>query len=318
MQLLPTAQLIQFSGRSGSGGFDFATDFSFPPAHLLTLLVPEFFGEPTQAGYWSVPNFEELAIYIGVVPILALILTLMIRPTKRSWFYIGLIVLGILLALGRYGFLYRLLFNWFPPFRVMRAPGRAMFFYVFAGSALVGELLYRLQAGQFRIDRERLAGSLRWLTILFGALGLVTVAAVGAVFAAEHPSDTSGRLWHQMGGWLWAFGGLALATWLLRGLVREEREETRDKREERQKNNQWTTDNEQLLSGHAPEERSIEDRKSENVEKLDTNHGKLLAEAEYYSSFVIRHSSLIFTVYCSLSLPHPHRPLDIWLQAASG
>jgi hypothetical protein len=30
---------------------------------------------------------------------------------------------------------------------------------------------------------------------------VAALAATGAVFAAQHPTDTSGRLWHQLGGW---------------------------------------------------------------------------------------------------------------------
>ena len=38
--------------------------------------------------------------------------------------------------------------------------------------------------------------------------GVAALAAVGANFAAIHPTDTSGRLWHQLGGW-----GTALVIW---------------------------------------------------------------------------------------------------------
>ncbi|MEM7802104.1 MAG: hypothetical protein AAF633_23125, partial [Chloroflexota bacterium] len=40
VQLIPTAQLIQLAGRTGQGSFEFATDFSFPITHLITIFVP--------------------------------------------------------------------------------------------------------------------------------------------------------------------------------------------------------------------------------------------------------------------------------------
>ncbi len=50
VQLVPLLQFITTSTRSADASYEFATAFSFPPAHLITFLVPEFFGEPTRRG----------------------------------------------------------------------------------------------------------------------------------------------------------------------------------------------------------------------------------------------------------------------------
>ena len=99
------------------------------------------------------------------------------------------------------------------PFRLARAPGRAMFLVVLSGSLLLAEGLGRW---------ENAAASPRWwkwALLLPAAGGLLALAATGTLFAAQHPSDTSGRLWHQLGGWAWATlllvaGALLLARWL--------------------------------------------------------------------------------------------------------
>jgi hypothetical protein len=44
--------------------------------------------------------------------------------------------------------------------------------------------------------------------------GVAVLAALGGVFAAQHPTETSGRLWHQLGGW-----SLALLLWLVGGAL---------------------------------------------------------------------------------------------------
>jgi len=196
VQLLPLAQFALESSRAGGADFDFASAYSFPPAHLVTLLVPEFFGEPTHAGYWSVPNFEELTYYAGALSLLALLLAVR-RPSRRSLFYLALMALGLLLAFGSYGFLYRLAYNWLPPFRLARAPGRAAVVYLFAAAALLGEV-----AGSHRPwEREKLDRLMRWVLASTAVLGLAVISATGAVFIVVHPTDTSGRLWHQVGGW---------------------------------------------------------------------------------------------------------------------
>ena len=200
VQLVPFLQFSLASGRVAEADFAFATDYSLPPAHLITLLVPEFFGEPTRVGYWSVPTFEELTYYAGIVAVLGIILALR-RPTRLTWFYVALIVVGLWLALGRYGVLYELAYRFLPPFRLVRAPGRAAFLYLFAASALLAHTLtvWREAPPETRLSRLR-----PYWPAAVGVLGVAlfaALAATGAVFMAVHPTDTSGRLWHQIGGY---------------------------------------------------------------------------------------------------------------------
>jgi hypothetical protein len=219
VQLAPFLQFSLSSGRLAVADYEFATDYSLPPAHLITLLIPEFFGEPMRVGYWSVPTFEELTYYAGILAVLGILLAVR-RPTRLAWFYIILIVLGLWLALGRYGILYELAYRYFPPFQLVRAPGRAAFLYLFAGSALLGHVLSDWRSRPLP-ERER---SLRiyWpivVTILGVAL-FAGLAATGAVFMSVHPSDTSGRLWNQIGGYSLALvavgiGGALIWAYLL-------------------------------------------------------------------------------------------------------
>lgn len=200
VQLVPFLQFSLASGRVAEADFEFATDYSLPPAHLITLVVPEFFGEPTRVGYWSVPTFEELTYYAGIVAVLGIALALR-RPTRLTWFYLALIVVGLWLALGRYGVLYELAYRFLPPFRLVRAPGRAAFLYLFAASALLAHTLtvWRELPPEARMPRLR-----HYWPATVGVLGvslLAALAATGAVFMALHPTDTSGRLWHQIGGY---------------------------------------------------------------------------------------------------------------------
>lgn len=204
VQWLPLLQLSLVAGRTAEANYEFATGYSFPPAHLITLLIPQFFGEPIRAGYWSVPNFEELTAYAGLLPLLILPLALA-YPQKQSWLWLGLMGLGVLLALGSYGFLYPLVYTYIPLFRLARAPGRALFLYTFSASVLTGVTLATAPR----------PGWLKWVAAGGVWVGLTALAATGAVFASQHPTETSGRLWHQLGGWgiatlLWGSGATIL------------------------------------------------------------------------------------------------------------
>jgi hypothetical protein len=214
VQLASLVQFTLLSTRATTPSFEFATDYSLPLAHLITILLPEYFGEPVRAGYWSVPTFAELALYAGILPLLGVALALR-RPTRLTWFYIFVLLIGILLALGRYGFLYRLFYDFLPPFRLARAPGRAGFLYMFAAAALLGETVGNWQRQPAAENKARLASYWRWLLLAGTVTGAAALAATGAAFAAQHPTETSGRLWQQIGGWAWALllfvaGGLLL------------------------------------------------------------------------------------------------------------
>jgi hypothetical protein len=210
VQLLPLFQFSALSTRVAAPSFEFAANYSLPPAHLITLIVPEYFGEPVRAGYWSVPTFVELTAYAGILPLLGLVLALR-RPTRLAWFYVVVIAVGLLLAVGSYGFLYRIFFDLLPPFRLARAPGRAAILYVFAVSALLGEAMGSWQGMGVEERVDKLRPYMRTVLVVAAVIGAAVLAATGAVFAAQHPTETSGRLWHQLGGW-----SLAL-TWTLVG-----------------------------------------------------------------------------------------------------
>ena len=232
VQLVPFLQFSLGSGRVATADYAFATDYSFPPAHLITLLVPEFFGEPLRVGYWSVPTFEELTYYAGGLAVLGIVLAVR-RPTRLAGFYLLLIVGGLWLAFGRYGVLYELAYRFLPPFRLVRAPGRAAFLYLFAASALLAHTL--------SVWRDRPADERRRLLRPYwpAAVGVMAVAlvaalaATGAVFMAVHPTDTSGRLWQQIGGYSQALVVMGVGGALLWRYLGDTRYEIRDTSEER-------------------------------------------------------------------------------------
>ncbi len=200
IQLVPFLQFSASTARVATADFEFASEYSLPPAHLITLILPQFFGEPTRVGYWSVPTFEELTYYAGVLVFLGIALTLA-RPTRLGWFYLGFIAFGLWLALGRYGLLYKLIYDWLPPLRVVRAPARAAFLYSFLAAALMGHVLSDWQKVPLSRRTAALRPVLRWVLSLWAVAGVTAIAATGAVFMAVHPTDTSGRLWEQIGGY---------------------------------------------------------------------------------------------------------------------
>jgi hypothetical protein len=86
---------------------------------------------------------------------------------------------------------------------------------MFAAAALLGETVGNWQRQPAAENKARLASYWRWLLLAGTVTGAAALAATGAAFAAQHPTETSGRLWQQIGGWAWALllfvaGGLLL------------------------------------------------------------------------------------------------------------
>lgn len=70
IQLLPTAELTHESQRAGGLDDLKVLTHSYWPPRLLTLLSPDFFGNPAQNNFWGYDNYWENAAYIGVLPLL--------------------------------------------------------------------------------------------------------------------------------------------------------------------------------------------------------------------------------------------------------
>ncbi|MGP0031774.1 MAG: hypothetical protein ACLPVF_14855 [Acidimicrobiales bacterium] len=107
IQWLPGLSFIASSQRSGVGS-SFASAGSYPPVDGLLSLVPYLFGgygHLGEARFFSGYNLPEVGIYLGILPIVALlVLWIPAWPSRlaprerRTWYLVGL--LGVLLALG--------------------------------------------------------------------------------------------------------------------------------------------------------------------------------------------------------------------------
>jgi hypothetical protein len=215
VQTIPAAQLILLSPRGG-GLLGPVGEWSMPPAHLVTLLAPAFFGDYA-SGYFGAPTFHELAYYAGLLPVVGAVLALRrpagFRPASRTWLYVGLAVFGLLVALGTYGFVYGLLYDLLLPFRLVRVPGRAGFLFLFAACALLGEAVAAWEDDGHRAELARL---MRPTLIAAAMVGAAGTTAVGVALAQQSPqSEVWQRLVGQTSSAAWAWLGAVAGGWLL-------------------------------------------------------------------------------------------------------
>jgi hypothetical protein len=204
VQLLPMLELVMVSTRQSAPSYDFASRFSWPPGYLLTLLVPNFFGEPTYMGYWGDGTYDEFIFYVGVLPLLLALLGLRLR--HRLTPFLATLGLGaLLLAFGKYGSLHPLFYRLVPLFQAARAPARAGFLFTLAAAALAGLTATALHSPLPSLDRvggderARLLEPMRWSAVMSVAGGALLLIVLGfAAFAWGRESNpAAGRLWHQ-------------------------------------------------------------------------------------------------------------------------
>jgi hypothetical protein len=190
IQLLPTAELVLNSGRSGGTDWNFAMTYSFWPWRLLTLVAPDLFGNPALGNYAGYANYWEDAAYIGLLPLLFAAVALVhwlksLRPlparsAARSAsvvpFFAALLPLAVVLAMGQNTPVFPLVFKYIPGFGYFQAPARLMLWFAVAASTLAG-----IGAHNFRLTywwqytlRLTVAGALAMLAValLVGRAGV--------------------------------------------------------------------------------------------------------------------------------------------------
>jgi hypothetical protein len=120
--LLPVVETALVSERNAADrdGFEFADRYSLPANQLLTFVFPYMIGAH---GIPGDANFVELFAYIGLLPLLALVV-LLARPSDNLWLLLILSGLGLILSLAMDGGLLRLLIQVFPFLSMFRSAGR--------------------------------------------------------------------------------------------------------------------------------------------------------------------------------------------------
>jgi hypothetical protein len=186
IQLLPTAELAAHSQRAGRlTNLQFAYELSFWPWRLITLLAPDFFGNPARSNYWAYGTYWEEAAFVGVLPLIFAALAGVAWWQKRKTadkgplalvpFLTPLAIISVLLALGEHTPIYPLLFRCLPGFGLFQAPARLMIGYALAIPLLAGigadalRLTYRSRTALRILIMvglgSTIAGSAAWLAL---------------------------------------------------------------------------------------------------------------------------------------------------------
>jgi hypothetical protein len=137
-QLLPTGELLLQSQRSGGlADYDFVTNYSYSLARTFNLLSPNVFGNPGDGSYISEKGaFFEDAVYIGLLPLVSALAAVVFwawgklrRHERPAYFasvpfWLLIVIIAFLLALGKNGPIFPFLYRSVPTFALFQGPVR--------------------------------------------------------------------------------------------------------------------------------------------------------------------------------------------------
>jgi uncharacterized membrane protein YfhO len=209
VQLLPTAEYLQQSQRSTEYGYDAAVEYSYSPSRLLTLILPDLYGNPARQIYTGDTNYWEDADYIGLLPLLLTLGYLFSRiksfrtdststlptfPNSMILFLIIIIVVSFMLALGKNAPIFPFFYQHIPTFNMFQAPTRMMIWFELSLAVLAG-----MAASEWIHPRH---WAWQFLTLLFISADLIYAnyglnpAAPRSLYAApSEPPSTSHRIY---------------------------------------------------------------------------------------------------------------------------
>ena len=217
---LPAEELARYTPRSEMN-YAASVEHSFAPWLLVKLVVPKFFGAqyPGTNSYWAggYSAFWETCLFVGILPLALAIYSLKnVKRSRHVAFAVILAAVCFWLALGRYGGLYRLFFEFAPGFDRFRIPGRFASFVSFglallaahgwsaAGRSAESPPAKFTRSGLFYVNCS-LAGVavLAWLFTLFSAeAGALAEENVRQAAAAECRTSLLWALAALGAGWL--------------------------------------------------------------------------------------------------------------------
>jgi len=176
IQLLPFVETISSSPRLKST-YGATSYFSLPPDELINLLIPNFTN--TLDNSYRGWEFWNTCGYVGVLPIILALLTLILRRNCYTIFFGSMALFGLIAALGKYTPLDYLMFKYLPLYNKLQVPSRFIY-YTTIGISILGSFgLNFLLTPMTNVEKNKL---LRTIFVLSGLIIPVLFPTQGWTF----------------------------------------------------------------------------------------------------------------------------------------
>jgi len=171
IQLLPTIELMNHSVRFEEGYIKSVNYGLLPGRNLITLIAPDFFGNPSTGNYWGFLNYHETIAYAGVIGIFALMFGILnFRKLKVEKFFIITAIIALCLQfdtpLGKSIYLLKIPFMW------TSSAGRVNFVFLLSIPVIVSGM----------VDRLHLLSIYEKIRIAFLPIALIVTSGIVSFF----------------------------------------------------------------------------------------------------------------------------------------
>ncbi len=188
VQLLPLAELLRFSHRAPSAGaerYDFYLSWALPWHNLVTLLLPDFFGNPGTATFWGKGNYAEFCAYAGILPFALALIAVRYGRGFHARFFAIFAAVWLLCALGTP--LNWFFFHFIPGMSRAGSPARLLLLYLSSVAFLAG-------IGANWVTQAYSEKGAAWLRPrLLAVILVVAILAVGLAFFSRALLPYSGE-----------------------------------------------------------------------------------------------------------------------------
>ncbi|MCB0195396.1 MAG: YfhO family protein [Anaerolineae bacterium] len=190
-----------------------AAQYSLHPVQMVGLLVPNYFGRDP-ALHWGPWDRVETG-YIGVLTLLLAVVGAGLYRGRIKWFFVGLAVVALLLAMGGYSLLHGWLYAVAPGFSQLRAPARFILLLDFSLAALAAFGVDKLTRPLSDAEQRWFGSLLKVFTWSIG--GLIVIAGPLSYYALLVTQDRNPAIFNRAIG---AASGVAFfALFAIAGLV---------------------------------------------------------------------------------------------------
>ncbi len=194
VQLWTGFEAFEECGRNIPMEMNSAKSFSFPPENILTLFLPDFFGNLTTEPYWGRWFLWEVSIYMGVVGTFLAVLGASTNPSNSKGRLLAAAGLAFLFSLGAFTPLYDFFYQYVPFFKGFR--GICKF-------DILTALFLALLAGMGLDSIFRNKKSPRWGVLGASGAGVLLIGLGFSVYrSAQNPAMGSWATWFSSIHWL--------------------------------------------------------------------------------------------------------------------
>ncbi len=154
IQLLPTMRFGLFTNaRAIIASYPLYIKDAMNFKHLLSFIIPDFFGNPIHKNYIGKLNYTEYCGYIGFLPFLLAFFGILNQKFKEKNAFIFLVIVSCAFILGSP--LCRIAYFFIPGFEQLRSPFRLLAIYTFSASVLAAGGFDWIFARKERINNFR-------------------------------------------------------------------------------------------------------------------------------------------------------------------